>query len=248
MATAVASVGEAGPPPPPDSGPRPAIRKPASADEIPESLPGRWKVTLCVMVHPGHAWIRFENVETGEVRSISRFHYLVGAWYDRENRHWHYPPTIKAGVWMDREQSIEYQPEKYPREKYVLLSTYVDNPRLYKGKGDGRGHGMAVNNCVSYSRDAWYFYTGEYYGLTRIHDPQELVRAVVHHHPEVLERRHSADDLAPPPADADAQAEPVASNPPSPPRTTRGTTGIHPPAVIQPASAQSPASPSGVRR
>jgi hypothetical protein len=201
-------------------------------------------VTLCCLANPGHAWIRFENVETGEVRSISRFHYLVGAWFDKENKRWNYPPTLKAGVWMDREQSVEFQPKKYPREKYVLLSTYVDNPKLYKGKNDGHGHGMAVNNCVSYSRDAWYFYTGEYYGLSRIHDPQELIRAVVHHHPEVLERRNTGDDLAPPPAEAAAQNESVANRSASGPRPSIQSSSSRPQAVIQPTSAQAVAIPA----
>lgn len=172
------------------------VRKPLGPDELPDSLPGRWKVSLCVMVKPAHAWIRYENVETGEVRSISRFHLLVGGWYDKKEKQWNYGLTTKTGVYMDREQSIEH---KYPQSRFLLLSSYVDNPKIYKGDHKGRGHGMAVNNCVTYTRDAWYFYTGEYYALTRFHEPSELRGAVLTHHPEV--KSQTADDLAPPAAD-----------------------------------------------
>ena len=164
------------------------VRPPIGPDDLPETLPGRWKVSLCVMVQPGHAWIRFENVETGEVRSISRFHLFVGAWFDEENWKWHYAPTTRTGVYMDREQSIH---TKYPKDRWLLLSAYVDNPKIYKGENT-HGHGMARNNCVTYTRDAWYFYTGEYYALHRVHDPAELRRAVVQHHPEVVKNETAA--------------------------------------------------------
>jgi hypothetical protein len=164
----------------------PVLRKPLGPAELPEMLPGRWKVSLCVLSPPGHAWIRYENVATGEVRSISRFHLLVGGWFDDKQFQWNYGPTVKTGVSMDREQSIEH---KYARDRYLLLSTYLDNPRIYKGDHNGRGHGMAVNNCATYTRDAWYFYTGEYYSLSRIHEPAELRRVVIDHHPEIVKGR-----------------------------------------------------------
>jgi hypothetical protein len=160
------------------------IRRPLGPDELPDYLPGRWKVSLCISTDPDHAWIRFENVETGEVRSVSRFHLLVGGWFDAKHLHWNYGLTTRTGVYMDREQSLE---EKLGQGYYRMLSAYVDNPRILKGEHEGRGHGVVKNNCVTYTRDAWHFYTGEYYPLPEgVHTPDALCNCILHYHPEVL--------------------------------------------------------------
>lgn len=163
--------------------PRP-VRSPLGPDELPESLPGRWQVSLCLNTEHSHAWIRFQNLETGEVRTVSRFHLLVGGWFDARELHWNYGVTTQTGVYMDREQSLE----KGVREgKYVLLTSTVENPRIFKGENDGHGHGVKTNNCVTYSRDAWYQYTGEYYPLPKgYHGPSVLKNCILHYHPEIL--------------------------------------------------------------
>lgn len=159
------------------------IRKPTGPDELPQSLPGRWKASLCISEKHNHAWIRFENVETGEVRSVSRFHLLVGGWFDAKKFHWNYGLTTHAGVYMDREQSLE---EGIDEGKYVLVSAYVDNPVIYRGENEGHGHGVIQNNCCTYTRDCWFRYTGEWYALhPTVHEPRALLQSVLRRHPEV---------------------------------------------------------------
>lgn len=175
---------------------RPAVRKPLGPDELPESLPGRWRVSLCAL-EDKHAWIHFENVDSGEVRTISRFHLLVGGYRNKDEGGWHYPPTFRTGLYMDREQRIEAQ---RPSDDWQLLTVVVDDPVIFKGKsGDARGHGLVVNNCATYARDAWHFYTGDHYWLDRLHSPDDLRAAVLRAHPE-LRAAKSSDEPAPPAA------------------------------------------------
>lgn len=85
---------------------------------------------------------------------------------------------------MDREQSCE---NSVRRGNRILLSTYIDNPRILRGENDGHGHGIVSNNCVTYARDCWFAYTGEYYPLPDgAHTPGALRNCVLHYHPEVL--------------------------------------------------------------
>ena len=157
------------------------VRQPTGPDELPQVLPGRWLVSLCASRNRGHTWIRFENMETGEVRSISRFHLLVGGWFDRDRLRWNYGPTWRTGLHMDRDQRFEADIQD---GGIILLFTYLDDPPIYFG-GGATGHGVVRNNCVSYTRDAWYFYTGELYDLPGIHSPTDLIRSIEARHPEI---------------------------------------------------------------
>lgn len=168
---------------------RTAIRAPVGPDDIPETLPGRWRASLCIARDHGHAWIRLEHCETGEVRSIGRFHLLVGGWFDREHLRWHYPPTFRTGLYMDREQRHEFLKEA---EECILLTEIVENPQLLAG-GKATGHGLIRNNCVTYTRDAWYVLTGEYFELPTFHTPPALRDAVEQSHPELV---HAASTIA----------------------------------------------------
>lgn len=159
------------------------VHQPAGPGEIPESLPGRWKVSLCIK--NTHTWIRYQNLDTGEIHSVSRYHVLVGGWYDIHHLRWHYPPTVRPGLYMDREQMIE---DKVQDGKYLLLSTIVDDPVVF-GHDKSYGHGTYVNNCVTYTRDAWHFYTGEWYDMPPVHTPGDLLHGVVLRHPEVSRRK-----------------------------------------------------------
>jgi hypothetical protein len=116
------------------------------------------------------------------VRSIGRFHLLVGCWFDREHLRWNYLPTFRTGLYMDREQGRE--PELADGSE-ILRTAWVDNPRIYVARGP-RGHALVRNNCATYARDAWHFYTGEYWELPAIHTPRSLRESVGHEHPEVL--------------------------------------------------------------
>jgi hypothetical protein len=139
-------------------------------------------VSLCIAENNGHAWIRLEHCETGEVRTIGRYHLLVGGWFDREHFRWNYPPTFRTGLHMDREQKFEFEDTAADA---VLLTETVDDPHL-RVRGRTTGHGMVRNNCVTYTRDAWYVLTGEYFDLPPIHTPRSLRKAVETAHPEVI--------------------------------------------------------------
>lgn len=159
-----------------------SARKSIGPDEIPEQLEGRWKVSLCIS--RGHTWIRYQNLKTGEVRSISRYHLLVGSAYDLRHLKWIHRPTMQTGLYMDRERLVD---DQVLEGKCLMLSTFVDDPVIFQ-HDESHGHGIVVNNCVTYARDAWHFYTGEWYELPPVHAPADLLRGVLIRHPEAKRR------------------------------------------------------------
>jgi len=163
--------------------PRTEIREPLGPAEIPESLPGWWRASLCIAENNGHAWIRLENCATGEVRTIGRYHLLVGGWFDRTHLRWNYPPTFRTGLYMDREQKAE---SLQTAAECILVTREVENPRLQVNDRT-RGHGMVRNNCVTYARDIWYVMTGEKFDLPPIHTPRALRKSVEAAHPELVD-------------------------------------------------------------
>jgi hypothetical protein len=163
--------------------PHSEVREPLGPAEIPETLPGHWRASLCIAENNGHAWIRLENCETGEVRSIGRYHLLVGGWFDREHFRWNYPPTFRTGLYMDREQKAEFE---QTADECILVTQEVEDPRLLVNDRT-RGHGMVRNNCVTYARDIWYVMTGEKFDLPPIHTPRALRKAVEAAHPELVD-------------------------------------------------------------
>jgi len=167
---------------PPTTAAHSEVREPTGPKDVPEMLPGRWSASLCIAENNGHAWIRLENLETGEVRTIGRYHLLVGGWFDREHFRWYYPPTFRTGLYMDREQKSEFLETA---QASVLLTETVEDPQLLIG-GRATGHGFVRNNCVTYTRDIWYVLTGEHFDLPPIHTPRALRKAVETAHPEIV--------------------------------------------------------------
>lgn len=162
-----------------------SIRAPTGPADVPQFLPGRWIASLCISADNCHAWIRLQHVETGEVRSISRYHVLVGGWFEARQLRWHYLPAFRTGLHMDREQKREFQADQ---RDFILLSAVVTNPSLHAGNSPF-GHGVVRYNCVTYTRDAWYQLTGEYFELPPVHTPRGLRAAVEKAHPETAARR-----------------------------------------------------------
>jgi hypothetical protein len=117
-----------------------AIRRPVGPDDLPDRLAGRWRISLCVSDDNGHAWIRFENADSGDVRSVGRYHLLVGGWFDRGKRRWNYLPTFRTGLHMDREQRRE--PDLVDGSE-MLRTAWVEDPPLFVG-GD-RGTSIPAN-------------------------------------------------------------------------------------------------------
>jgi hypothetical protein len=83
---------------------------------------------------------------------------------------------------------LRYEP--YVRQgRFLLLSVLVQSPRIIRGENNGFGHGLWRMNCVTYARDAWAAYTGEYYRLPMIAIPDDFRAEVVRRHPEALRPR-----------------------------------------------------------
>jgi hypothetical protein len=158
---------------------------PRGPDEVPCCLEGRWKVSLCIECQHakfGHAWIRFEHTETGEAHTSALYNKGFGGVRDADTGRWMYRPAPADGLQWD----LDMQREHLISSRQVLIvTTLVDNPRIYRGRNNGYGHGCIVNNCVTYARDAWFYYSGECYELqSGCHTADTLLRGVCQQHPE----------------------------------------------------------------
>lgn len=142
-------------------------------DQMPARLTGEWKVSLCES--SSHNWIRYENTETGEVHTAGRYAKGFGgikkSWTCRQS----WPKAPVSGVIWD----IDLKHEAEVRQGvYVLRSCYVSDPVVYRGTNCGHGHCCLRRNCTTHARDAWCFYSGEYYRLGMIHSPGALRRQI----------------------------------------------------------------------
>lgn len=149
--------------------------------EIPYRLEGWWRVSLCVKegLHRGHAWIRFENVHTGMVHTIGRFKDGVRGVRHRATREWLYDPITVSGLYWDHD--IRYEHEVRQGE-YLQGTVLLEHPWVYRGD-NVFGHGVIRNNCVTYARDAWKFYSGQELDLSWIHTPERLLKSATDRKP-----------------------------------------------------------------
>lgn len=148
--------------------------------EIPGRLEGRWKISLCI--NPYHAWIRYEKVDGKEVHTLSRFQQGRGGRRDARTGRRLTLPVEASGVSWDNDLVYESLIRK---GKYLFLSTVVENPVIYLGQGEGRGYSIFGNTCVTQTRDAWRFYTGELYDIDPTAMPGDLAVAVARRHPSI---------------------------------------------------------------
>lgn len=158
--------------------------------EMPCRLYGQWKVSLCTYTNcgeTGHTWLRYQNVETGEVHTVGRYLKDHGGTKNPDTGEWVYPPAPISGVIFD----IDLKREKLLRSGEAhAISCYVNDPIVFKGQNGGYGHGGHRANCVTHARDGWHHFTGEYYEVGHLFQtPTELQRAVARRHPEFLGRR-----------------------------------------------------------
>jgi hypothetical protein len=159
-----------------ETAPGPSPRGPG---DLPERLEGHWRIGLCV--DGGHCWLRFESVDTGEIHTVSRIRKGWGGVRDEETGDWTVPPAAVSGVHWDR----ELRRDARCQGRHILLTIDRRDPVVYRGSGDGRGYGAITNNCATFVRDGWEFYTGERFLLLWPHLPNELEHAVLVKHPEV---------------------------------------------------------------
>jgi len=137
--------------------------------ELPRQLAGVWEISLCV--GDTHAWIRFENVETGEVHTCGRYGKGFGGITDKSSGMSIWPPAPVGGVLWDMDLMYE---QGIRSDKRVLRVVRVSNPVVYRGTFNGYYHFGVRMNCTTYARDAWFFYAGEYYHLPAIASPDAL--------------------------------------------------------------------------
>lgn len=141
--------------------------------ELPKQLVGIWDISLCV--GDTHAWIRFQNVETGEVHTCGRYGKGFGGITDKASGAPLWPAAPTGGVLWDMDLLYE---RGLRQDKRVLRTVRVLNPLIYRGFFDGHHHFGVRMNCTTYARDAWFFYTGEYYHLPLIASPDALATQV----------------------------------------------------------------------
>ena len=160
----------------------PAVRGPLPPTAGPDSLPGQqtglWRVSLCA-VH-GHIWIRLADTASNRVLTLGRYRKGAGGRYDAKSGGWLVEPAASSGVQLNMEQCHE---PAVLQGRHVLLTATVRNPKIFRGAGNGYGHGGLRNNCVTYARNAWHFYTGEWYDLPTVHTPKSLYRAISARYP-----------------------------------------------------------------
>jgi hypothetical protein len=130
-------------------------------------LPGRWKITI--IAGGGHAWIRFENTETGEVHTAGRYKFGYGDRYD-EDGNMIEPPVAVPGVQWDKDLKKE---DGYKSGLWKSRSTQKEDPPVYKGENPF-GYADTTNNCATYAAEAWEYYTGEHVPLPWPHHPTAL--------------------------------------------------------------------------
>ena len=127
---------------------------------VPGMLPGVWHITLCLetgQIGHRHCWIRYQNVHTGEVHTLARFLKGRGGWKDRHGRLVATPATV-AGLLWDNDLKRECQ---IRHGRIHMLNIVRTNPCIYRGWNNGYGHNAVINNCATWCRDAWEYYTGE---------------------------------------------------------------------------------------
>ena len=164
----------------------PAVCKGPS--ELPERLEGPWKVSLCVS--SDHAWIRFKHLETGELHTLSRYQRGWGGQWDAEEHRWVAPRVAVSGVQWDRDVDHE---EMFDGGRCVFLSVTVRDPKIFRGRGDGLGFNAYFNNCTTFAREAWRYYSGESYWWPGLDLPTALQTIIWNRHTEVRSaeyRRH----------------------------------------------------------
>ncbi len=155
------------------------VVRPKGPDELPRSLPGDWKITLCI--RGTHCWIRLQSQQTGELHTLSRYRHGWGEHRDAAGR-LVTPVVSTSGVQWDQDlvyESVDCDP--WDR----LLSLIVRDPVIYRGQGNGRGYSAVNNNCATYVRDAWVFYGGRRYDLLVSHVPSDLRDFIINTHPKL---------------------------------------------------------------
>ena len=138
----------------------PAAPAAAALDPVPSSLPGTWKVHLCIAGQ--QSWIRLEQAQSGEFHTLSR---------SGQN-----PSGVQWDLDVQRESQLTSL-------DHIRASITVQNPRIFRGNDKGRTYAPSPGNCAGFTRDAWYFYSREWYPLPSPPSAAALRELVLRQHP-----------------------------------------------------------------
>lgn len=141
--------------------------------DVPAKLTGLWEVSLCVS--DTHAWIRYRSVETGELHTCGRYAKGFGGLKDGKTGEELWPPARAWGVLWDMELAYE---SGLRNDMQVLRTVVVRDPHIFRGPLRGYGYLGVRLNCVTYGRNSWFFYTGDFYHLPLIATPGSLADRV----------------------------------------------------------------------
>lgn len=156
---------------------------------VPDRLSGDWRVSLCVKegLHRGHAWIRYENIRTGQVHTVGRFQKNVRPTRRRSTGEVLYPRTRVSGLHWDYDWRYEHEVRQ---GQYIVGSVLVRDPWIFE-HDDPYGHRTLRDNCVTYARDAWEYYSGQRYDLSLVHTPEGFLHTI-----ERIGDGHAAESVA----------------------------------------------------
>ena len=141
--------------------------------QLPTQLSGLWQVSLCTSCT--HAWIRFQHTTTGEVHTLGRYTRGFGGVIDWRTCQRQWPAAPASGVIWDQDLKFEWLLRS---DMHTLRSCHVWNPCIFHGQNDGYGHCGLRMNCTSHARDAWHYYSGEWYDLPPLELPCAIEKAV----------------------------------------------------------------------
>lgn len=150
---------------------------PSSAFVPPAQLQGTWWVSLCVKGN--HAWIRFQNADTGKVHTLCRAMKGWGQEKDPATGQIIKPGCPFDGVMWDADLDFD-QPGK---PAYLHITTIVKDPMIFKGANNGQGYGKFKLNCAVFARDAWHDYSGDSLTIL-VPSPEALEGAIWRRYPQ----------------------------------------------------------------
>jgi hypothetical protein len=145
--------------------------RPGGPSDVPDKLDGTWQVSI--VVGGGHAYIRYENTETGETHTVGNYEHGYGGRIDANGRVI-IPPVTLPGLQWDQDMKKE---AGFKGDLFQSRTVVIKDPVIYKDSTPFE-YGWYGDNCTTYAKDAWHFYTGEVYFIVGPDVPGYLESAI----------------------------------------------------------------------
>jgi len=130
--------------------------------KLPRKLSGTWKVSIVTLTADqigdcSHSYIRFENVETKEVHTLSKYPPLDYGFVSPSDPNAWVNPRGSKGVYWDYDLIYE----KFVKSGQARMrSVDIVDPVLFFGK-QPNDYTLGFDNCTTFAEQAWYFYAKE---------------------------------------------------------------------------------------